>query len=136
MTKEASELNLPDNLRYAKDHEWARVDNDKVVVGLDDYAQDQLGDIVFVEMPEVGDTIEKGTVFATVEAVKAVSECYLPVSGEIIAVNEQLEDEPELVNNDCYGDGWFVEVKPENLSELETLMDAKACRKSVEAKGE
>jgi glycine cleavage system H protein len=136
MTKEAHELNLPEELKYAKDHEWAKVDGDAVTVGLDDYAQDQLGDIVFVEMPEVGDTIEKGTPFATVESVKAVSECYLPVSGEIAEVNETLEDEPELVNSDCYGGGWFVKVKASDLSELDTLMDAAACRASVEAKGD
>ena len=136
MTKEAHELNLPEELKYAKDHEWAKVDGDNVIVGLDDYAQDQLGDIVFVEMPEVGDTFKQATPFATVESVKAVSECYLPCSGEIIEVNEALEDEPELVNSDCYGGGWFVKVKANDLSELDTLMDATACRASVEAKGD
>jgi glycine cleavage system H protein len=136
MTKEAHELNLPDELKYAKDHEWARVDGGTVIVGLDDYAQDQLGDIVYVEMPEVGDSIEQGKPFATVESVKAVSECYLPLSGEITAVNEALEDEPELVNADCYGGGWFVKVKAKDLSELDKLMDAAACRASVEAKGD
>lgn len=136
MTKEATELNLPEDLRYAKDHEWARAEGDIVTVGLDDYAQDQLGDIVFVEMPEVGDKIDKATVFATVESVKAVSECYMPCTGEVTEVNEGLEDEPELVNTDCYGSGWFVKVKAEDLAELETLMDAKACRESVIAKGE
>lgn len=136
MTKEAHELNLPDELKYAKDHEWARVDGDAVIVGLDDYAQDQLGDIVYVEMPEVGDSFKQGTPFATVESVKAVSECYLPCSGEITEVNAALEDEPELVNSDCYGGGWFVKVKAVDLSELEKLMDAGACRASVEAKGD
>lgn len=134
MTKEINELKLPDELRYAKDHEWARVEGDSVKVGLDDYAQDQLGDIVFVELPEVGDTFGQGDEFATVESVKAVSECYLPVSGEITAVNEALEDEPELVNSDCYAAGWFVEVKPNNLSELDNLMDSAACLDSL--KGE
>ena len=136
MTKEAHELNLPEELKYAKDHEWAKVDGDNVIVGLDDYAQDQLGDIVFVEMPEVGDTFKQATPFATVESVKAVSECYLPCSGEIIEFNEALEDEPELVNSDCYGGGWFVKLKPEDLSELDKLMDAAACRAAVEAKGD
>ncbi len=131
MTKAASELNLPDDLKYTKDHEWSRVEGDTVTIGLDDYAQDQLGDIVFVEMPEVGDSLSKGDVFATVESVKAVSECYMPVSGEVTEVNEGLEDEPELVNNDSYGGGWFVKVKAGDLSEMDTLMDATACRASV-----
>jgi glycine cleavage system H protein len=136
MTKQASELNLPKEYRYAEAHEWAKVDGKEVIVGLDDYAQDQLGDIVYVETPEVGQTFEKGAVFATVESVKAVSECYMPVGGEIVAVNEKLEEEPELVNNDCYGEGWFVKVKPDDLSEMNDLMDAAACRKSVESKGD
>ena len=125
--KEISELNLPDDLRYAEDHEWARLEGDKVRVGLDDYAQDQLGDIVFVELPQVGDTFKKGEEFATVESVKAVCECYLPVSGEIVAVNTDLEESPELVNNNPYGDGWFVEVKPGDLSEMDALMTNIAC---------
>ena len=136
MTKAAQELNLPEDLRYTKDHEWAKADGDIVTIGLDDYAQDQLGEIVFVEMPQVGDTREKGEGFASVESVKAVSECYCPVSGEIVEINEGLEDSPELVNSDCYGDGWFIKVKASDLSELETLMDSKACLESVIAKGE
>ncbi|MCP4675553.1 MAG: glycine cleavage system protein GcvH [Deltaproteobacteria bacterium] len=131
MTKAASELNLPDDLKYTKDHEWSKVEDDTVTVGLDDYAQDQLGDIVFVEMPEVGDSLSKGDVFATVESVKAVSECYMPISGEVTAVNEGLEDEPELVNTDCYVGGWFIKIKASDLSEIDTLMDATACRASV-----
>ncbi len=134
MTKEAHELNLPADIKYAKAHEWARVDGEIVIVGLDDYAQDQLGDIVFVEMPEVGETFDKDSVFANVESVKAVSECYSPVSGEIVEINERLEDEPELVNNDCYGDGWFVKIKATNLAEMDSLMDHEKCRASV--KGE
>ena len=92
--KEINELNLPDDIRYARDHEWARVEGDSVRVGLDDYAQDQLGDIVFVELPQVGDTFKQGQVFATVESVKAVCECYLPVGGEIVETNTKLEDAP------------------------------------------
>jgi glycine cleavage system H protein len=125
--KEISELNLPDDVRYADDHEWARVEGDKVRVGLDDYAQDQLGDIVFVELPEVGDTFKQRRVFATVESVKAVCECYLPVGGEIIAVNSALEESPELINKSPYGDGWLVDVKPNNLSEMDALMTNIAC---------
>ncbi len=131
MSKEINDLNLPADLKYAEAHEWARTDGDIVIVGLDDYAQDQLGDIVFVEMPEVGAEFKKGEVFAVVESVKAVSECYMPVSGEITAINESLEDEPEQVNNDCYGEGWFVKVRAADLSEIESLMDADACRASV-----
>ncbi|MBW2740498.1 MAG: glycine cleavage system protein GcvH [Deltaproteobacteria bacterium] len=124
--KEISELNLPADLRYADDHEWARLEDDKVRVGLDDYAQDQLGDIVFVELPQEGDTFKKGEVFATVESVKAVSECYMPVGGEIVSVNNDLEESPELVNNSPYGDGWFVVINPGNPSEMDTLMTSEA----------
>jgi glycine cleavage system H protein len=125
--KEISELNLPADLRYADDHEWARLEEDKVRVGLDDYAQDQLGDIVFVELPQAGDTFKKGEVFATVESVKAVSECYMPVGGKIFSVNNDLEESPELVNNSPYGDGWFVVINPGNPSEMDTLMTSEAC---------
>ena len=129
--KEINELILPDDLRYAEDHEWARVEGDKVRVGIDDYAQDQLGDIVFVELPQVGDSFEKGAVFATVESVKAVSECYLPVGGEILEINSDLEDAPELVNNSPYGDGWMVVVKPGDSAEMETLMTHDACLETL-----
>jgi glycine cleavage system H protein len=129
--KEISELNLPDDIRYADDHEWARLEGDKVRVGLDDYAQDQLGDIVFVELPQIGDTFKQGEQFATVESVKAVCECYLPVGGEIIAVNTALEESPELVNKSPYGDGWFVEVNPSDPSEMDVLMTHIACREKL-----
>ena len=125
--KEISELIMPDDLRYANDHEWARVEGEKVKVGLDDYAQDQLGDIVFVELPQVGDTFKQGEVFATVESVKAVCECYLPVGGEITAVNTALEESPELINKSSYGDGWMVDVKPNELSEMDKLMTSAVC---------
>ena len=125
--KEINELNLPDDISYAEDHEWARLEGDNVRVGLDDYAQDQLGDIVFVELPQVGDTFKQGEEFATVESVKAVCECYLPVSGEIVAVNTALEESPELVNNSPYDGGWFVEINPTDISEMKTLMTNVAC---------
>ncbi len=125
--KEINELNMPDDVRYANDHEWARLEGDKVRVGLDDYAQDQLGDIVFVELPQEGDTFKKGEVFATVESVKAVCECYLPVGGEITAVNTALEESPELVNQGPYDDGWMVEVKPTDTSEMDALMTNVDC---------
>ena len=129
--KEIAELILPDDLRYAEDHEWAKVEGDKVKIGLDDYAQDQLGDIVFVELPQVGDTFEKGAEFATVESVKAVVECYLPVSGEIIAVNSTLEESPELLNESPYNDGWMVDVKPRDLVEMDGLMTSTACLEKI-----
>ena len=124
--KELNELNFPDEVRYAKSHEWARSEGDKVKVGISDYAQDQLGDIVFVELPEVGDTIDKGEEFGTVESVKAVSELYMPVAGEVVAINSSLEESPEKVNNTPYGDGWMIEVKADNPSEVNDLMDNNA----------
>jgi glycine cleavage system H protein len=124
--KEISELNLPDDLRYAEDHEWARSEGGNIRVGVDDYAQDQLGDIVYVDLPQVGDTFSKGEEFGSVESVKAVSELYLPVGGEVIEINTKLEDSPELVNGSPYDDGWMVLVKPDNPAELDALMDKDA----------
>ena len=121
--KELNELNFPAEVRYAESHEWARSEGDRVKVGITDYAQDQLGDIVFVELPEVGDTLGKGEEFGTVESVKAVSELYMPVTGEIVAVNSSLEDAPEKVNNTPYGDGWMIEINADNPSELDDLLD-------------
>ena len=124
--KELNELNFPDDLRYAKSHEWARTEGDKIKVGISDYAQDQLGDIVFVELPEVGDTLGQGEEFGTVESVKAVSELYMPVAGEVVAINDTLEDAPEKVNSTPYGDGWMLEVKADNPAEMNDLMDNNA----------
>jgi glycine cleavage system H protein len=120
--KDINDVILPDDIRYAKNHEWAKADGDNVKVGISDYAQDQLGDIVFVEMPDVGETFDKGAEFGTVESVKAVSELYMPVGGEIVAVNGALEDSPELINNTPYSDGWMIEVKPDDPAELDSLM--------------
>lgn len=119
--KEFDELILPADLRYSEDHEWAKQEGDVIRIGVSDYAQDQLGDIVFVEMPEVGDSFEKGEEFGTLESVKAVSELYLPIGGEITAVNEALVDEPELINEDSYAN-WIVEIKPEDTAQLEELL--------------
>ena len=124
--KELNELNFPDDVRYAKSHEWARTEGEKIKVGISDYAQDQLGDIVFVELPEVGDTLGQGEEFGTVESVKAVSELYMPVAGEVVAINDTLEDTPEKVNNTPYGDGWMLEVKADNPAEMDDLMDNNA----------
>jgi len=123
--KEVHELNLPEDVRYTKDHEWAKVTGDTIKIGISDYAQDQMGDIVFVEMPDVGDTFEEGDEFGTLESVKAVSELYIPIGGEVVAINEELEDTPELLNQDPYG-GWIVEIKPKDTQEIEQLFDRDA----------
>ena len=124
--KEIAELNFPEDVRYSESHEWVKVAGDTAKLGITDYAQDQLGDIVFVELPDVGESFEKGAEYGTVESVKAVSELYMPVSGEIVAINEALEDAPELVNNTPFSDGWMIEVKLDDSSELDTLMDKDA----------
>lgn len=124
--KELSELKFPEGFQYAEDHEWAQQKGDTVRIGISDYAQDQLGDIVFVEMPEVGDDFAKGDEIGSLESVKAVSELYIPVGGEVTAVNEKLEDAPELINSDPFGDGWIIEVKPSDPAELDALMDSAA----------
>ena len=124
--KEIDELNIPENAKYTKDHEWARIEGDTAVIGINDYAQDQLGEVVFVELPEIGDSFEKGEEFGTVESVKAVSEIYMPLSGEVIELNNALEDGPELVNSDPYGDGWIIKIKPSDVSEMDQLMDKTA----------
>lgn len=119
--KEINELNLPEDISYTSDHEWVRREGDTVKIGISDYAQDQLGDIVFVEMPEVGDSFKQGDELGTLESVKAVSEIYLPVSGKIISVNSVLEDAPEMVNEDPYAN-WIVEVQPDDQREFEALL--------------
>ncbi len=124
--KELNELNLPEDLRYTEDHEWVRTESANVKIGIDDYAQDQLGDIVFVELPQVGDKFAKGDEFGTVESVKAVSELYMPIGGEIFAINENLEETPESVNSSPYDDGWMIEIKPDDPAKIESLMDKNA----------
>jgi len=109
--KEINELDLPDDLRYTEDHEWVRVKGENVTIGVSDYAQDQLGDIVFVEMPGSGDQFKKGDEFGSVESVKAVAERYMPIDGEVIQANQALEDAPELLNNSPYSDGWIIRIK-------------------------
>jgi glycine cleavage system H protein len=120
--KEIHELDLPDNLRYTKDHEWARLEEEGIRVGITDYAQDQMGDIVYVELPSVGSSFARGEQFATIESVKAVAEIYMPVSGEVQQTNSTLNDSPELLNKEPYGGGWIVLLKASDPSELETLM--------------
>jgi glycine cleavage system H protein len=113
-------------VRFTREHEWIRVEDDIAVVGISEYAQEQLGDVVFVELPAIGAAVEKGAQAAVVESVKAASEIYAPASGEVVAVNEELEDNPGRVNTDAMGDGWFFKIRLANVSELETLMDAGA----------
>ncbi|OFS62760.1 glycine cleavage system protein GcvH [Nosocomiicoccus sp. HMSC09A07] len=116
----------PNNLKYSEDHEWVKVDGDTVTIGITEFAQSELGDIVFVELPEEGDEIAKGDDFGSVESVKTVSELYAPVSGEVLEVNEELEDSPELVNESPYEEAWMLKVKLRDASELDELMDAAA----------
>lgn len=125
--KELSELIFNEEVRYTEDHEWVTSSGATLKVGISDYAQDQLGDIVFVEMPEVGATFAKGDQFGTLESVKAVSELYLPIGGEIVAVNDALGDAPELINQDSYSN-WIVEIKPVDSSEVDQLLTADAYR--------
>ena len=124
--KKIEEIQLPEELRYSPDHEWVRPEGDLARVGLTDYAQDQLGDIVYVELPSIGAHIAQGTVFATVESVKAVSECFMPLAGEIAAVNGPLADNPVLLNQSPYGDGWMVLVKPDDPAAVSQLLTAEA----------
>ena len=124
--KEINELNLPDDIRYAEDHEWAKLEEGQARIGISDYAQDQLGDIVYVDLPQVGAHFSKGDEFGTVESVKAVSELYMPLGGEIVAVNDTLADAPENVNNQPYTDGWMIAVKVDDPAQYESLMDKTA----------
>ena len=117
-------MNIPSELKYTKDHEWIKVEGDILTVGITDFAQGELGDIVYVEVETVDETFEADEVFGTVEAVKTVSDLFLPVSGEIIEFNETLEDEPEKVNSDPYGEGWMVKIKMSDKSQLDDLLDA------------
>jgi glycine cleavage system H protein len=126
-------MNIPSELKYTKDHEWIKVDGDVATVGITDFAQGELGDIVYVEVETVDETLEREEVFGTVEAVKTVSDLFLPVSGEIIEFNESLEEEPEKVNEDPYGEGWMIRIRMSDPSELEDLLDAEAYKEVVGA---
>jgi len=116
-------MKLRPDARYAKSHEWAAKDGDEFVVGITDYAQDSLSDIVYIELPSVGDTLEKSEMFGVVESVKTASDVYMPVGGEVVAVNDALEDTPELVNQDPYGEGWLMRIKPSDPAEFDELLD-------------
>jgi glycine cleavage system H protein len=125
-------MKLDPNCKYDQEHEWVRVEGDEALVGITDYAQDQLSDVVYVELPEVGDTYDQGDILAVVESVKAASDVYMPVSGEILEINEALEDSPELVNEDPFGEAWFVRIALVEPSELDDLMDAEAYKAYIE----
>ena len=119
-------MKVDSSCKYDEEHEWIRVEGDEGVIGISDYAQDQLSDVVYVELPEVGDTFDRGDILAVVESVKAASDVYMPVTGEILEINDALEDSPELVNQDPFGEAWFVRVSIEDPTELDDLMDARA----------
>jgi len=131
-----ADYEIPAGLRYSKEDEWARAENGRVTIGITDYAQGQLGDIVFVELPEVGRSVEKGEPFGVIESVKAVSDLYAPISGEIVEVNGDLSERPEVVNEDCYGDGWMIAIVPEDDAELGALLDADAYAEHVRSRKE
>ena len=125
------DFEIPDELHYSTDDEWVLPEDDFVTLGVTDFAQLQLGDIVYVELPSVGDSIAKGQAFGVIESVKAVSDLNAPVTGEVVAINEKLLDQPEIINEECYGDGWIVKIKLANEDEIKSLLDADKYRKLV-----
>ncbi|HWP81417.1 MAG TPA: glycine cleavage system protein GcvH [Bacteroidota bacterium] len=124
-------MNFPANLKYTKDHEWIRIDGGFGWIGITDYAQSELGDIVFVELPAVGAKLEQGKTFGTIEAVKAVSDLYAPMSGEVVEINKEVQDSPEVVNKEPYERGWMIKVKIANSAELSSLLDADSYKKLI-----
>lgn len=125
-------MNIPSELKYTKDHEWIKIDGDTVTIGITDFAQSELGDIVYVDVDTVDDEVEREEVFGSVEAVKTVSDLFMPLSGEVTEFNEGLEDEPELVNKDPYGEGWMIKVTISNASQLDDLLDAEAYKSLIQ----
>ena len=126
-------MNVPANLLYTEDHEWVRVEGDEAFIGITDFAQNELGDIVFVEVETMDEELDKGDTFGTIEAVKTVSDMFMPIGGTVLEVNEALEDTPEIINSDAYGDGWIIKVKIADASELDALVDADAYKNSIES---
>ena len=124
-------MEFPANIKYTNEHEWIRLEGEKAYVGITDYAQDQLGDIVFVDITTEGENLAQGEVFGTIEVVKTVSDLFLPVGGEILEVNPELEERPELVNEDPYGKGWLVRIRPNDVSEMDGLLDAEAYKQII-----
>jgi glycine cleavage system H protein len=126
-------MNFPENLKYTKDHEWVRVEGDEAYVGITDFAQGELGDIVYIDIDSEGETLDQEAIFGSVEAVKTVSDLFMPLSGTILEFNSKLEDESELVNTDPYGDGWMIKIKLSDLAQLEDLMDVATYKDSISA---
>lgn len=129
-----AEYNFPDSLRYSREDEWARVEGKRIVIGVTDYAQQALGDIVFVELPETGTQVSAGDPFGVIESVKTVSDLFAPISGEIVAINADLGETPEAVNEDCYGDGWMIAIQPASADEYEGLLSAQDYAQHVKAR--
>ncbi len=125
-------MKFPDNLKYTKDHEWVKVDGDEAYVGITDFAQNELGDIVYIEVDTAGETLEKEETFGTIEAVKTVSDLFMPVSGEVLEFNEELESSPDIINKDPYQDGWVIKIKLSDKSELDELLPAEKYKELVE----
>jgi glycine cleavage system H protein len=128
-------MNVPEDLKYTKEHEWVRVDGDRLIVGITDFAQDALGDVVYVDVPETGTQVKAGEPFGEVESTKSVSDVYAPVSGTVVERNVQLADAPELVNRDPYGEGWMIVISPADAAEVEALLEAGAYRELTETEG-
>jgi glycine cleavage system H protein len=126
-------MNIPEDLKYTKDHEWVRIEGDTAIVGITDFAQGELGDIVYVDVDTVDEEVEKDEVFGTVEAVKTVSDLFMPLTGEVVELNEKLEDDPELVNKDPYGEGWMIKIAIADASEIDSLLDFEAYKEVVGA---
>lgn len=124
-------MNFPENIKYTSEHEWIRVEGDVAYIGITDYAQDQLGDIVFIDIQTVGETLNAGEVFGTIEVVKTISDIFMPVGGEVLEQNEALEDQPELVNKDPYGEGWLIKIKPDSSADYDALLDAEGYKKLI-----
>ena len=131
MARNIAELNLPANLKYTDEHIWVRVDGDEIVVGVSDYAQDQLGEVVYVNLPSQGDSFGAGDEFGEVESIKSVNKLFMPVAGEVSAVNDELADTPTLLNASCYEKGWLIKVKPEDMAAVDALMSADAYKATL-----
>ncbi len=131
-----AEYDIRAELRYSREDEWVRAEGDRVTVGVSDYAQQQLGDVVFVELPEVGRTVDAGEPFGVIESVKTVADLYAPVSGEVVEVNDVLAETPEAVNEDCYGDGWMIVIATSDASEVEALLDVEAYKQHIKERAD
>jgi len=131
-----ADFEIPRELRYTQEDEWVRIEGERLVIGVTDYAQQQLGDVVFLELPDVGTNIERGEAFGVIESVKAVADLFGPVTGSVAEVNALLTDQPELVNSDCYGDGWMLVIEPDDPAEIETLLSATAYQQHVKDRAE